>query len=117
MFGDNFHDWKIIPQFLIGKHLCKNFNFHNNIDLSNDIHSKFPSFYQDIFVIWINNYTAKPTLPSMSLSEFIWFNSNIKVDSKPVHVSFFSDKNLNFIGQLFNDNGNILGRYKNRISS
>ena len=43
----------------------------------------------------------------MILSEFIWFNSNIKVDSKPVHFSFFSDKNLNFIGQLFNENGNI----------
>ena len=44
----------------------------------------------------------------MILSEFIWFNSNIiKVDSKPVQFSFFSDKKLNFIGQLFNDNGNI----------
>ena len=43
----------------------------------------------------------------MILCEFIWFNSNIKVDSKSVHFSFFSDKNLDFIGQLFNDNGNI----------
>ena len=43
----------------------------------------------------------------MILPGFIWFNSNIKVDSKPVHFSFFSDKNLNFIGQLFNDDGNI----------
>ena len=85
----------------------KNFKFHNNIELSNDILSKFPSFYQDIFIKWINNYTEKPTLPSMILSEFIWFNSNIKVDSKPVHFSFFSDKNLNFIGQFFNDNGKI----------
>ena len=107
LFEDDFHDWKVIPLFLIGKHLGKNFKFHNNIDLSKDILSKFPSFYQDIFIKWINNYTAKPTLPSMILSEFIWFNSNIKVDSKPVHFSFFSDKNLNFIGQLFNENGNI----------
>ena len=43
----------------------------------------------------------------MILSEVIWFNSNIKVDSKPVHFSFFPDKNLNLIGQLFNDDGNI----------
>ena len=43
----------------------------------------------------------------MILFEFIWFNSNIKVDSKPVHFYFFSDKNLSFIGQLFNENGNI----------
>ena len=40
----------------------------------------------------------------MILSELIWFNSNIKVDSKPVHFFFL---NLNFISQSFNDNGNI----------
>ena len=98
---------KVIRLFLIGKHLGKNFKFHNNIDLSKDILSKFPSFYQNIFIKWINNYTAKPTFPSMILSELIWFSSNIKVDSKPVHFSFYSDKNLNFIGQLLNENGNI----------
>ena len=45
----------------------------------------------------------------MILSELIWhwFNSNIKVDSKPVHFSFLLIKKLNFIGQWFNDNGNI----------
>ena len=44
---DDFHDWKVIPLFLIGKHLSMNIKFHNNIDLSNDILSKSPSFYQD----------------------------------------------------------------------
>ena len=107
LFEDDFHDWKIITLFLIGKHLRRNFKFSNNIDINNDILSKFPSFCQDIFIKCINTCTAKPTLPSMILPEFSWFNSNIKVDSKPVHFSFFSDKNLNFIGQLFNDNGNI----------
>ena len=116
LFEDDFHDWKVIPLFLIGKHLGKNFKFHNNIDINNDILSKFPSFYQDIFIKWINNYTAKPTFPSMILFEFIWFNSNIKVDCT---FSFFSDKNLNFISQLFNDNEKfkVFGEHKNRISS
>ena len=86
---DDFHDWKVIPLFLIDKHLGKNFNFHNNIDISNDILSKFPSFYRDIFIKWINNFTSKSTLPFMILSEVIWFNSNINVDSKPVQFSFF----------------------------
>ena len=72
LFEDNFHDWKVIPLFLIGKYLCKNFKFHNNIDLSNDILSKFPSFYQDIFIKWINNFTSKSTLPSIILSEVIY---------------------------------------------
>ena len=44
----------------------------------------------------------------MILSEFIWFKSNIKVDSKPMHFSFFfSNKNINFLGQLFYENPNI----------
>ena len=107
LFEDDFHYWQITPLFLKGKHLGKNFKFHNNIDISNDILLNFPSFYQDIFIKWINNFTSKSTIPSIILSEVIWFNSNIKVGSKPVYFSFFSDKNLNFIGQLFNDNGNI----------
>ena len=88
LFEDHFHDWKVIPLFLICKHLCKNFKFYNNIDTSNGILSKFPSFCQDIFIKWINNITSKPTLSSMILSEFIWFNSNIKVHRKPVDFFF-----------------------------
>ena len=42
----------------------------------------------------------------MILPEFIWFNSSIKIDSKPVRFSYFSGKNLNFIRQLVDDNGN-----------
>ena len=89
LFEDDFHDSKVIPLFLIGKHLSKSFKFRNNIDISNDVPSKFPSFYQDVFIKWINNFTSKSTLSSMILSEVIRFNSNIKVDSKPVHFSFF----------------------------
>ena len=107
LFEDDFHNLKVIPLLLISKHLGKSFKFHNNIDISNEILPKFPSFYQDVFIKWINNFTSKSILLSMFLSNVNWFNSNIKVDSKPVHFSFFSDKNLNFIGQLFNENGNI----------
>ena len=93
LLEDDFYDWKVIPLFLIGKHLGKKFKFHNNIDINNDTLLKFSSFDQDIFIKWINNFTAKPTLLSMVLFEFIWFNSNINFNSKPVHFSFFSDKN------------------------
>ena len=43
----------------------------------------------------------------MILPEVFWLHSYIKVDGKPVHFSFFLKKDLKFIGQLFNDNGNI----------
>ena len=98
LLEDDFHDWEIILLFLIDKDLGKNFKIHNNLDICNDILSKYPSFYQDFFIKWINNFTSKSTLPSMILSEVIWFKKCVKVDSKPVKLSFFSDKNLNFIG-------------------
>ena len=44
LFEGDFHDWKVIPLFLIGKNLGKNFKFYYNIDISHDILSKFPSF-------------------------------------------------------------------------
>ena len=41
----------------------------------------------------------------MIFSEVIWFNSILRV-TVSLYI-FFSDKNVNFIGQLFNDNENI----------
>ena len=37
LFEDDFHVWKIIPLFLIDKHLGKNFKFYNNIYINNDV--------------------------------------------------------------------------------
>ena len=74
LLKDDFHDWKVIPLYLISKHLGKSFKLHDNFDINNDSLSNFLSFYQDIFIKWINNYTAKPTLPSMILSELNRFN-------------------------------------------
>ena len=58
LFEEDFHDWKVILLFLIGEHLGKNPKFHNNIEIYNDIYSKFLSFYQDTCIKWINNYTG-----------------------------------------------------------
>ena len=52
---DGFYDRRVMPLFVIGKHSGKNFKFHNNVDIN-------------IFIKWINNYTAKKTLPSVILS-------------------------------------------------
>ena len=97
LFQDDFHNWKVIPLFLIGKNLGKSFKNHHNIDINNDALSKFTSFFLDVFIKWINDYTAKPTLPFMILCKFICFNSNIKADSKPVHFSFFLTQTLTLL--------------------
>ena len=41
------------------------------------------------------------------MSEFIWYNSHIKVDNKPIYFNLFSEKKLNFIGQLFDSADNL----------
>ena len=107
LFDKNFHDWKIIPTYLIHKFLGKNFKFHNSIAIHKDILSKFPFYYQEVFVKWKENYTFLSTAPSTILSEYIWYNSQIKIDNKPVYFNFFSEKQLNFVGQFFDSVGNL----------
>ena len=44
----------------------------------------------------------------MILSDFIWFNSKVLRLTVSVYIFlFFSNPDLNFIGQLFNYNGNV----------
>ena len=60
LFEGDCHDWNIIPLFLIDKHLGKNFKFHNNLDISNDVLSKrltvslyiFLFFWQKLELYW-----------------------------------------------------------------
>ena len=107
LYDNDFHEWKIIPSFLIHQNFGNNFKFHNNIDFSKKVLKKFPHYYQEVFKKWKNYFTCQPTTPSVILSEFIWFNSYIKIDKTPVFFPSFSDKKLNFIGQLFGLNGKV----------
>ena len=45
-----------------------------------------------------------PFLPSVILSQFLWFNSNIKINNKSIFISGFASKNISFVGQIFHDN-------------
>ena len=107
LYDDNFHEWKIIPSYLIRENLGINFKFNSNIDICKTVLSKFPHYYQEIFTNWKKYYTFKPNSASTILSEFIWFNSCIKIDKKAVYLPHFSRKNINFIGQFFDSNGKL----------
>ena len=52
-------------------------------------------------------FIASPITPSCVLSQFLWYNSYIKIDNKAVYLKFFSTKNINFITQLFNTDGSV----------
>ena len=53
---------------------------------------------------WKRYFIASPMTPCV-LSQFLWCNSYIKSDNKTVYLKFFSRKNINFITQLFNTDG------------
>ena len=46
-------------------------------------------------------------IPSCILLQYLWDNSNIQIDKTSIHFSRFSEKNINYVSQLFNNNGSI----------
>ena len=44
---------------------------------------------------------------SAILSQFLWFNSEIQIGNKSVFFSSFSERNINFVGQLFKTDGAV----------
>ena len=42
-----------------------------------------------------------------NLSQFLWFNSQIQIGNKSVFFSYFSERNINFVGQMFKAGGAV----------
>ena len=53
---------------------------------------------------WAKCLSGSFSLASMILFQFLWFNSNIKIDNKSIFISDFASKNINFAGQIFHEN-------------
>ena len=56
---------------------------------------------------WKNYLIASTITSSGVLSQFIWYNSYIKIDNKAVYLKSFLTKNINSITQLFNTYGSV----------
>ena len=108
LYDDKFHEWKIIPQYLIKNRICKNFTFHSNVCLPSQILDKLPTYYKELLISWEKVYSQPPSLPSLIGSQFLWFNALIKIDKKTVYNHLFSNIGLNFVIQLFDENGKLL---------
>ena len=81
LYDDSFHQWKLIPVHLINTTITPAFKFHPSLTLSFQL-DKFPKFYQNIFQYWSTCFCSVSTVLSIILSEFLWFNRNIKVDNR-----------------------------------
>ena len=46
-------------------------------------------------------------IPSCIQSQYLWYNANIQTDKTSIHFSRFSEKIINYVSQLFDNNGSI----------
>ena len=111
-----FHEWKLIPLFLIIKSFGSSFKFHSNY-FSREIQSIF--FHLSIEKSF---YTGKNILPeslkyhlafiSVSMVQYLWYNKNIQEDKNSIRLVRFFDKNINYVSQLFRPDGLIKTWYE-----
>ena len=95
LFDANFHEWKIIPFFLVEKYFRKIFKFHDSLDIPQYHIKKMPEFFapksNDPSVLWL-----------VYLYVLIKY---IKIGNKRVYFSDYSNHGINFIGNLVDING------------
>ena len=60
-----------------------------------------------MLINWKKYIIAPSITLSCVLSQFLWYNNYIKIDSKAVYLKFFSTKNINFSTQQFNKDGSV----------
>ena len=106
LYYDGFHEWKLIPLHLINTTITSAFKFHPSLALSLQL-NEFRKFYQNIFQFWSTCFRSISTDPPIILSEFLWFNRNIKVDNRPIFFKYFSEKRVNFVPYIMKENGEI----------
>ena len=91
------NDWKITPLNYINNALGKNFNFNSNLSIRSKTVSSLPSYYKDIINSWCKYYSCTPKVSSLVSSQFLWYNSYIKIDNEVVCYKDFADKKINFV--------------------
>ena len=107
LYDGNDHDWKVIPLYLINRYFGKNFRFHSNLSLSVCLADNFPTFYKQILINWSSYFSSNSEVSSCIQSNFLWYNKHILIDNKPVYLSRFCDKNVNFLDNLIDCSGSF----------
>ena len=101
--------WEVIPLPLIKTNLGLNCKFHSNLDISVQKLKKFPTYYKIILQNSCLHLTSFCVVPSAIALQALWYNKNIKIDIKSIHLSEISEKGLNCVGYLLSlKNGMLL---------
>ena len=76
------------------------------VSIKQKIVKKFPKFYQEVLKRW-GKISSSPKVLSAVASQFVWYNEYRKIDNNTIYCRYFSQKNLNHIGDLFGNNGKM----------
>ena len=68
LYDENFHEWKIIPSYLIKTIFCENFKFHPCLDPSIKSLKNVLNFYKEMITNWAKCLLGSPSVPSAILS-------------------------------------------------
>ena len=96
---------EVDPLYIIGKSFGTFFKFHSNLLFKSNKTKFFPSFYREIILNWKKHVMAE--IPSCILSQYLWYNKSVWVVKASVNFLTFSEKMINYVSQLFSDNGSI----------
>ena len=107
LYDNSFRIWNVIPLLLIKNHPGENFAFHSNVGIKQNVVKRFPKFYQEILTRWEEYLSSPPKVLSAVDPQFIWYNEYIKIDNYTIYNCYFSQKDLNHIGDLFENNGKM----------
>ena len=94
---------KLIPLYLIEKSFGRSFKFHSDLRFKSSKTKFFPYCYREIILYWKKYLAMMTEIPSCILSQYMWYNANIRVDKTPIQFSRSSEKNI--VSQLFNNSG------------
>ena len=80
LYDDCFRQWKKIPLHLFGKYFGSSFKFHSKHHLEH-----FQSFYKQMQMNGEKYFIRPPITTPCILSQFLWYNSYIKIDNKAAY--------------------------------
>ena len=95
--------WVENNSFAIYKLFGENFKFHSNLNILKNTLPYFPSFYKYTLKLSSKYYSNQPSLPLTIISQYLWFNSFIKIGNNVVsHRTFLRKK---FVNNFIKENG------------
>ena len=86
LFGNSFHQWKVIPLLFIDKIFGGHFKSHSNLGFSDFTVKCLPSFYKSVFFNWETLFYVNTWVTSCIINQVLWFNRFIKINRKLVFL-------------------------------